>query len=81
MIKNVNTQNQTYETAANLLKDLYLENLGNETHIENLQELFLCFVRADDDHRPNRDSIIATYESLKDLLVKSNRMFKSENSI
>lgn len=73
MEKTVNTFSKNQLKSFDLLRDF--ENLSNETHLENLHEIFMCFVRADEDHRPDRDSIIATYESLRQLLIDSNKLF------
>jgi len=75
MIKNANPLNQTSEKSLSLLENLYFENRGKEIHIENLHEIFMCFVRADEDERPDRDSIISTYENLRYLLIESNKLF------
>jgi len=78
MIQNVNPAEQNKEKALELLKQVFSVNMGNETPLENLHEMFLCFVRADDDQRHDRDSIILTYEILRDLLIDSNKLFKVE---
>lgn len=78
MTKTINSLEQTKEVSLNILKSVFSENLSNETHLENLNEMFMCFVRADEDHRPDRDSIIATYESLRQLLIDSNKLFSCE---
>ncbi|GGD86390.1 hypothetical protein [Planktosalinus lacus] len=78
MEKIVNTLEQPQKKSYELLESLFFENRGNEQHLENLHEIFMCFVRADDDHRPDRDSIISTYESLRDLLIESNKLFSLE---
>ncbi|NCP84557.1 MAG: hypothetical protein GW823_06605 [Bacteroidetes bacterium] len=78
MAKTVNSLEQTQEKSFELLNHLFYQNRGNEEHLENLHEIFMCFVRADDDHRPDRDSIISTYESLRHLLIESNKLFTLE---
>jgi len=75
MSKTVSTLEETKEKSFELLNYLFYQNRGNDEHIENLHEIFMCFVRADDDVRPDRDSIIATYESLRQLLIDSNKLF------
>lgn len=75
MARTVNTLEETKEQSYALLDYLFFQNRGNEEHLENLHEMFMCFVRADEDERPDRDSIIATYESLRQLLIDSNKLF------
>lgn len=78
MIKNEDQVEQNKERALELLQHVFSVDFGNEIHIENLHEIFMCFVRADEDERPDRDSIISTYENLRYLLIESNKLFKAE---
>lgn len=60
-----------------MVQYIYSQYFDNEKHVENLHEMFVCFVNSEPRHQDFKDGIISTYQSLRQFLRDSEKILNA----